>query len=341
MSRAVIDVFCHWAPKAYCERALEWSRGPLQMLERAASMPVMTDLDARLRMMDRFDGYEQIPCLVSPPIEVVVGPERATDLARIANDGMAEMARRCPDRFPGFAAALPMNDPDGMVAEAERAVGDLGACGVQIFTNVAGAPIDTPEVMVLLERMAGLDRPVWLHPARGMNVPDYPGEDRSRYELWWALGWPYETSTAMYRLVFAGVFERWPHLKIITHHGGGMIPMVEGRLGPGMERYGTRTPPELKERENTPLRGSPLESFRRFYADTATFGSRPAIECAVAFFGADRMLFASDSPFDPEEGPGYVRSTLDAIDAMDLTDNARASILSGNAARILSLSAEE
>ncbi len=341
MPREIIDVFCHWAPKRFLEAALQWSSSRPHMLERAANVPVMVDPDARLRLMDQFPGYRQVPCLVSPPIEVIVGPDRSAELARIANDGMAAMAGRRPERFPGFVAALPMNDPEGMLAEAERALRDLGACGVQVFTNIAGGPIDTPDVMALLGLMVRLDRPVWLHPARGMNTPDYPGEAYSKYELWWALGWPYETSMAMYRLVFAGIFERWVDLKIITHHAGGMIPMVAGRLGPGMAGYGTRTPSELKEREKTPLKGAPLDSFRMFHADTATFGSRAAIECALAFFGVERMLFGSDSPFDPERGPGYIGATLDAIDGMDLTEDRRELILAGNARRLLGLDRDD
>jgi aminocarboxymuconate-semialdehyde decarboxylase len=85
---------------------------------------------------------------------------------------------------------------------------------VQIFTNLNGAAIDTPPFMALFALMAELDRPLLLHPALGMDLPDYAGETHSKYELWWTLGWPYETSKAMYRLVFAGVFDRWPNLKI-------------------------------------------------------------------------------------------------------------------------------
>jgi aminocarboxymuconate-semialdehyde decarboxylase len=254
---------------------------------------------------------------------------------------MAEMAGRHPEQFPSFIAAVPMNDPDGMLAEADRAVRDLGACGVQIFSNIAGAPIDTPEVSELLSLMAKLDRPILLHPIRPMYTPDYPVEDYSKYELWWALGWPYETSAAMYRLAFTGVFDRWPDLKIITHHAGGMIPMVEGRLDSGMSAYGTRTPPELNERKNTPLKGKPLDAFRKFYADTATFGSRAGIECAVSFFGIDRVLFASDSPFDPEQGAERIRITLQAIDGMNLADDERTMILSGNAKRLFHLDASD
>ena len=89
---AALDVFCHWAPTDYGEAALKAAGRPLRMLERALAMPVMTDLDARLRLMDRFPGYRQIPCLVSPPLEALPAPKQAAELARRANDGMAAMA---------------------------------------------------------------------------------------------------------------------------------------------------------------------------------------------------------------------------------------------------------
>ncbi len=332
---AAIDIFCHWAPPDYGAAALKDAGRPLCMLERALAMPVMTDPDVRLRLMDRFPGYRQVPCLVSPPLEALAGPQEAEELARRANDGMAAMAACHPDRFPGFFAALALNHPEAMLAEARRAVTELGACGVQIFTNMNGAAIDTPPFMELFALMAELDRPLLLHPTLGMDTPDYAGESYSKYELWWAIGWPYETSKAMYRLVFAGVFDRWPELKIITHHGGGLIPMAAGRLGAGLDAYGTRTPPELREKEATPLRGEPLAAFNRFYADTATFGSAAALTCALAFFGPERLLLGTDMPFGPEQGAAHIADALEAMNRLTLSSVERDNVLHQNWTRVI------
>jgi len=330
-----LDIFCHWAPPDYGAAALKAAGRPLRMLERALAMPAMTDLDARLLLMDRFPGYRQIPCLVSPPLEALAAPEQAAELARRANDGMAAMAARHADRFPGFFAALALNHPAAMLREARRAVTELGACGVQIFTNMNGAAIDTPPFLDLFALMAELDRPILLHPTLGMETPDYADETYSKYELWWTLGWPYETSKAMYRLVFVGVFDRWPHLKIITHHGGGLIPMVDGRLGPGLASYGTRTPPELREKANTPLRGEPLAAFRKFYTDTATFGSAAGVECALKFFGPERLLFASDMPFGPEQGAAHIRESIANVRALPLNEDQCEAVRHRNVERLL------
>ena len=339
--RAVVDVFCHCLPPKYCERALEVCGSPPFMWERARKMKVMVNLEARLQLMDQFPGYCQIPSLASPPIEMLVSPDESPELARIANDEMAEMCRSHPDRFPSFVASLPLNHPEASMAEARRAISQLGASGVQIFTPVLGEAVDQPKFLQLFELMGELGRAVWLHPAGGMNRPDYHGEPVSRFESWWVLRWPYETSLAMYRLILTGLFDRFPDLMVITHHSGGIVPMVEGRLGPGLELLGTRTPPEYQEALAPAIRETPLQAMKRFYADTATFGSRSAIECGLNFFGIDRMLFGTDMPFDPEEGTGYIRATLAAIDEMNLSPEDQQKILSGNARRVLGLTGEE
>ena len=106
--------------------------------------------------------------------------------------------------------------PDASVAEAERAIYQLGALGVQIYTNVAGKPIDRPQYLPFWKKMNELAKPIWLHPARGASMPDYFDEKKSLYEIWWTFGWSYETATAMARLVFSKIMDNHPGLKIIT-----------------------------------------------------------------------------------------------------------------------------
>jgi predicted TIM-barrel fold metal-dependent hydrolase len=258
-------------------------------------------------------------------------------MAKLANDGMAELVQKYPTRFTGFIASLPMNDPNGLLKETERAVKDLGAVGVQIFTNVLGRPLTRPETMPLFDLMAKLDRPVWMHPARGADLPDYKSEPKSHYEIWFIFGWPYETSVAMAHLVFSGLFDRHPDLKIITHHMGGMIPYFEGRVGPGWDQLGTRTSDEDYTLLLKKLKRRPLDYFHLFYADTALFGAREATVCGLKFFGSERVLFASDMPFDPEKGTAYIRSTTEIIDGLDITSEERKAIYEGNARRLLKL----
>jgi aminocarboxymuconate-semialdehyde decarboxylase len=332
-----IDVFPHCLPRRYFERAIAAQPSGMSLQKRMSGIPVLVDVDLRLRIMDRYEGYVQVLTLANPPIEVVAGPQLSPELARLANDGMAEIVARHPDRFPGFVASLPMNNPDAALIEIDRAIDQLGATGVQIYTNVAGRPLDEPEYQPIFARMAQRDLPIWMHPARPAGVADYPGEPRSRFDIWWAFGWPYETSAAMARLVFSGLFDRYPDLKIITHHMGAMIPFCEGRLAGGLDQLGSRSDDPDDGAALGRLERRPIDYFRMFYGDTALFGAWHAMESGLAFFGADHVLFGTDMPFDPEQGPGFIRDTIGAMERMRASDEDRAKIYEGNARRLLRL----
>jgi predicted TIM-barrel fold metal-dependent hydrolase len=268
---------------------------------------------------------------------VAAGPDVTPELARLANDGMAEIVERHPDRFPAFVASLPMNNPDAALAEVDRAIDQLGATGVQVFTNVAGRPLDRPEFQPIFARMAERQLPIWMHPARPAAFADYPGEPRSKFDLWWAFGWPYETSVAMGRLVFSGLFDRHPDLAIITHHLGAMIPFCAGRIGGGLDQLGSRTDDAEDGAALGRLRRRPIDYFRMFYGDTALFGAWHAMESGLEFFGADHVLFGTDMPFDPEKGPGFIRDTIAAMERMRASAEDKALIYEGNARRLLRL----
>jgi uncharacterized protein len=332
-----IDVFPHILPKPYFERMLAVAPPQLHMGKRMRGIPVLVDLELRLRIMDRYEGYAQVLTLASPPIEIIAGPELSPELARLANDSMAEVVERHPDRFPGFVASLPMNNPDAAVAEIDRAIGRLGATGVQIYSNVNGKALDGGEFAPIFARMAHHRLPIWLHPTRTPLSADYEGEKRSKYDLWWAFGWPYETTIAMGRLVFAGLFDRHPDLAVITHHLGAMLPYFEMRAAGGLDQLGTRTEDPDDAVALARLERRPFEYFKMFYGDTAVFGSTPALECGLAFFGADRVLFGTDMPFDPEQGPGFIRDTIGALDRARASAEDKAKIYEGNARRMLRL----
>ena len=330
-----IDIFCHIFPQNFHDRMRKLPESGIKM--RSLGVPAMVDLDIRFRMMDRFGDYVQVISLASPPIEACGDAKHSPELAEIANDGLAELVQKHPDRFPGFVAGVPMNNPKAAVEEIERAVMKLGATGVQFFSNVNGKPLDDPEFLPIFEKMAEVNLPIWLHPTRGAGFPDYQTEKQSKFELWWVFGWPYETSVAMARIMFAGYFDRFPNLKIISHHLGAMIPYFSGRTGPGLDQLGARTPDEDLTVYSRRLKKRPQEYFKMFYADTATFGSRAAMQCGLDFFGADQVLFASDSPFDPEKGPGYIRETIRCLEELPISAEDRAKIYEGNARRLLRL----
>ncbi|NQU70094.1 MAG: amidohydrolase family protein, partial [Rhodospirillales bacterium] len=203
-----IDIYTHIFPGEFYAQMSKAAPKLENIGKRMQSVTAIHDLDERFRQMDPFGDYRQVISLPNPPLEEITDPATGTELARIANDSMAELVRKHPDRFPGFVAALAMHDMDSAMVELHRAMKDLGAVGVQIFTNINGKPLDLPEFQPLFDAMAEYDLPIWMHPARSAAMPDYATEERSRYEMWWCFGWPYETSLAMTRLVFSGLFDR-------------------------------------------------------------------------------------------------------------------------------------
>jgi predicted TIM-barrel fold metal-dependent hydrolase len=330
-----IDVFNHIFPKPFFDRlqAAIVNRGAIK---RWLNIPFLHDVDVRFRMLEEFGpDYRQILSLSAPPIEAInPDPQITRDLARLANDSQADLVRRYPERFAGFIASLPLNQPDESVRELERAVHDLGALGVQIFSNVNGLPLDDERFFPLFEASQRLRCPVLLHPARGAGFADYAAESKSKYEIWWTFGWPYETSAAMQRLVFSRLFDRLPDIRIVAHHLGAMIPYFEGRVGYGLDQLGARTADEDYEGLRRSMPERPIEYFRKFWADTAVFGSRAATVCGLSFFGTGQVVFASDAPFDPEGGPMYIRETIRVIDSLDIGADERRAIYQGNAERL-------
>jgi uncharacterized protein len=336
-----IDIFPHIFPKAFFDRMMqiaESNPGLKASIKRWLHIPVLWDLEARLKMMDRFKGYKQILTLSLPAIEYLAGPDHSPGLARLANDGMAEIVQRHPEYFPAFVASLPMNNVPAALNEMDRAIGDLGAKGVQIFTNVNGRPLDDPEYYPIFERMSiKHDLPIWVHPTRTAKFADYPTEEKSKYEIYWLFGWPYETSAFMARLVFSGMMEKLPNLKIITHHLGAMAPFFDERIGYGMDQLGSRTADEDYTVILRRMAKRPVDYFRMFYADTSINGSAPAIRCGLDFYGQDHVLFGTDCPFDPEGGPLFIRENIKAIDSLKLKDGDRRKMYFGNAIRMLRL----
>lgn len=315
-----IDAFNHFFPKPLWD-AMQKSEGAAKGIgARMQGIPAIYDLDERFKVMDQFShhDYSQIISLGMPPLEALGPPGETEEFARLGNDGMAELVAKHPDYFAGFLASLPMNSPNA-ADEAERAFRDLGANGLQIHTNINGQPLDDDEFFAVFEMANRYNKPVLLHPSRGASMPDYASEDKSKYEIWWTFGWPYETSVALARLVFSGMMDKLPDLKVLAHHMGAMIPFFEGRIGPGWDQLGKRTTDEDYAPVLAGLKKRPFEYFKDFYADTATFGSRPAAVCGIDFFGADHVLFASDSPFDPERGPGYIRDTIKVLESIDMS----------------------
>lgn len=330
----IIDAFAHVIPAVLLERFNAVATGPaldfVRGLQTRPHMVPMWDLDARFGTMDAVEGYVQVLTLCLPPIEQVAGGLLGRDLARLANDSMAELVMQYPDRFVGFAASLPLDDPDRALAELDRAMGQLGALGVQVFTNCNGRALDEPRDEPMWARLEALDATVWVHGARRPTTPDYVGEEQSRYGLWAALGWPYEIALFAARMVASGVLDRYPRLRFYLHHSAGMLPTFSRRVNGSWLELQARAAED--ESAFARLRRPPAAYFTELYADTS--GQTPvAIRAALEFFGPRNVLLGTDAPF------AVPADHLAGIRRLGLLPDDYELLVAGNARRVLQLHA--
>jgi predicted TIM-barrel fold metal-dependent hydrolase len=326
-----VDAFCHFFPKKTFELLLGSATVPAGLKARMQATRGLYDLDARFHMMDGFEDYMQILSLGLPGLEGMAGPNESPDCARTANEELANLVARHPDRFAGYVGALPLNAPEEAAREAERILINGTANGVQLHTTVNGLCLDDARFLPIFDIAQQAGKPILLHPSRSPTLPDFQAEARSRYEIWTIFGWPYETSVTMARLIFSGVMSRFPKLKAMVHHFGGLVPMCDARIDvawPSLAVNGSRD----DYGDGLQGLGKPLlEYFRQFYADTALCGSRAATACGLEFFGVDHVLFATDAPFGPQEGATFVRATIEVLEALDIPRADQAKIFHRNA----------
>jgi aminocarboxymuconate-semialdehyde decarboxylase len=331
-----IDAYNHFFPKRYFDALLEQPAAAKDMGKRVRGIPALWDLDARLRIVEQFPDYTQVLSHGLPPVERLFAPEKSPEMARIANDGLGEVVAKHPKHFAGWSALVPMNAPEAAAKEAERVLKN-GANAIQLATNANGAPIDGKEFWPLYEVIEKSGRPILLHPSRTRQMPDYPTESYSKYEICSVLGWPYETGVTLARFVFSKIMDTYPDLKIISHHLGGIIPYLEGRVAHSFDQMGVRTSDEDYETLRKSLKKRPFDYFKGFYGDTAVEGARAATVCGIDFFTPDHVLFASDCPFDKEKGPGYIRDTIKVLDSLGLAAADMEKICHRNAQRLFGL----
>jgi uncharacterized protein len=330
-----IDIYNHVTPLPYLEMVKQHSKDT-GLVKRIASIRMVWDMDARIEMLGQWPEVQQVLTLANPAPESLGGPDVSPEFARVANDGMAEICGKYPRKFPFFAACLPMNNVPASLKEMDRAIGTLGARGIEIKTNVNGRPLDDPEFFPIFERATNHHGvAIWMHPSRTAGSTDYAAEPKSRYEIWQVMGWPYETTAAMSRMVFSGMLDRLPEMRIITHHCGGMLPFFAGRAETLWAQLGSRTTDEDYSGILKGLKKPFMDYFKMFYGDTVLGGSTSALRCGLDFFGPDHVVFASDCPFDPEGGPMFIREGIRSIEDLKLPDSVRQKIYVENALRLL------
>jgi predicted TIM-barrel fold metal-dependent hydrolase len=284
------------------------------------------DIEKRLTHMDQLGIDIHVLTIPAPGADRFEGAG-AIKIARVANDAIAAIARKHPKRFIGFFT-LPTCDTKASLDELERSVNELGLRGFGCFANLNGQALDREELFPIYERLAKYKLPVYVHPTAPLATAA-TGIDIMPTLIF---GWAFDSTVAMTRLVYGRVLERFPEISWVVADVGGVLAFFAQRA---INIYTGRTE-EIHHKYG--LRENPLDSFRRFYVDTA---DHPAstLRCVKDFFGPDRMVLGTNYPYGPEEGCVLVKNSLKAIDGLDLASVEKAKILGGNAAVILGLGA--
>jgi predicted TIM-barrel fold metal-dependent hydrolase len=326
-TRRVVDVQTHFLPPTMVsalERRTEVPRVVVndsrRMVHyadsRAAAYPLldeMVDLDRKLQAMDA-GGIDVSVLSVNIPGIDCFDADEAPSIARAVNDELADLVASHKDRLEAFAA-LPMQVPEAAATELTRAVG-AGLRGAMLYSNVAGRSLDEPAFRVVFSAAAEADAPLLIHPTYPLSAATL-----DVYALIPVVGFMFDTSTAILRLVLDGLFERHADLKVIMGHVGGVVPYLLGRI----DYESSRIPGGLGS-----LTVAPSEHLRKLYVDTVSAWP-PALNLAIDVLGIDKILFASDHPFwDPQR-------THEALAALGLGAEEMGAIHSGNAVRLLGL----
>jgi aminocarboxymuconate-semialdehyde decarboxylase len=274
------------------------------------------DIGDRLEAMDKCGIEMQVLTLTTPSVEREK-PERGIKLAKLANDGFRETVEEHPDRFLAFAA-LPLQDPKASASELERAVKELGLKGGTLMTNVDGTPLDAEGLMPVYEKAVELDVPLFIHPTSPIN-----SRAMGDYRLVPILGFGVDTTLSVLRLVFGGVLERLPGLKLIASHLGGVYPYLRGRIETGFNAY-----PECKIRISKP----PSTYLKKIWMDSIIYDS-DIMMSAIAFSGAEKIVMGSDHPHQI----GDLANAVDRIEKLEISEDDKEKILWKNAKKLLKI----
>jgi aminocarboxymuconate-semialdehyde decarboxylase len=240
------------------------------------------DLERRFADLEANGIDMQVLAVCPQTLLYDIDPKLALTLAQLQNEAIAKLVRSHPDTFLGLAH-LPLQSPADSVAELTRAMKDLGLVGAQIGSHVEGKNLDDPALEPLWARAEELGAFIMIHPQKPAG-----GKRLDANYFKNLIGNPLETTIAGGSLIFAGVMERYPALRILLVHGGGFLPYQYGRFQHGWH---------VREEPQIGLSVPPEASARRFFFDTLTH-SEPALRYLVGEFGAEHVLFGTDYPFD-------------------------------------------
>jgi len=324
----IIDFHNHYYPPAYLAALQEGpsnvrvtfddERNPVLHYpgDYNVVVPGHRDIAFRQQVIDDAGVDKQVLSFTSPGTQIEE-PKQSAELARMVNDALHLIRNERPEHFTALAT-LPLNNVDATLAEFDRCVDELDFAGFMLFSNVCGVPLADQRYMPLYERASDRGVVLYIHPIDPVGV-----EVMTEYWLMPLVGFLMDTTLAAAHLVFAGVPERYPNIKWVLGHLGGAVPYLAERFDRGYEAFS-----ECRANISKP----PSAYLEEFYYDTVNFDPR-CLELALDFAGPSQILAGSDYPHKI----GSMEKMLAAIGSLDLSEDERAGILGGNAARLLKL----
>ena len=316
----IIDIFNHHISPSVgkmMEKAKYYGEG------KEFPYPVQNaDPEVRLSLMDKY-GVDIQALSQTTPVLLGLNPEDAAEVCRLSNSDNYTLCKAYPDRFINICI-FSLLDMKSAMDELERCINELDCRGVTIATSQNGKGLDSPEYDPFYAKVAEHDLPILLHGTHWECSPLMDMENSWRFLH--VFGWDYDGTQAVWRLIFGGVLDRFPSLKIVTHHLGNYIPFFVRRIEINFE---------WKLQEYLPRHIS--EYWGNIYGDTAVDGTPGAFPCGYAFFGAERMLYGSDYPFGAESGEDFIRENLACVKAMAIPQKEKEMILGGNAQKMFKI----
>jgi aminocarboxymuconate-semialdehyde decarboxylase len=317
-----IDVHAHYFPTEYLDFIA--SRGDPALGRGARTAPgAHYTIEERLGLLDEV-GIDLQVLSVGSSTPYLADQGDAVAGARLANDAYVDLCRQHPRRFAAFGT-VPLPHVDAALAEAARCLDELGMLGIALGCSIAGRQLDDPAFAPFWAELDRRGTVVFLHP-QGVGC----GPGTADYGMAWLVGAPVEDTVSALRLVFSGLLDRYPGVRIIVPHLGGVLPFLVQRIDDLMRHSVGRQPPGAQA---PTVEGPPSRYYRRMWYDTVN--SHPAaLRCACESFGADRLLLGTDYPY--VMGPAWAPLVRYVEDA-GLSQADTAAILGGNAQALLAL----
>jgi aminocarboxymuconate-semialdehyde decarboxylase len=316
----IIDVYCHHISKNV-GRILSakgtFGEGKEQPIPQGNDDP-----EYRLKIMEKY-GVDMQALSQTTPVLVGLSSEEAVEICRVSNQENYALCKAYPDKFVNICI-ISLQDMESAMDELNRAINELDCRGVIVSSNQNGKGLEASEYFPFYEKVVAHDLPVFIHGTHWECSPLMDMENAWRFLH--VFGWDYDGTQALWRLIFGGVLDRYPSLKLVTHHMGNYFPYFRRRIEVNYRKY-------LKDK----LPRDISEYFGNIYGDTAVDGTSGAFACGYSFFGADRMMFGTDYPFGLEDGEDFIRENLACVKAMAIPEPEIEKILGGNAKKMLKI----